>query len=291
MKKLFIFAIAICFSISCFTLNASAQQNDLKLSLTDKQENHSGQFLNKYTDLKSSTPGSKVVKEKDFTFSVNPYLWTVATGGFVGLPNTQQYDFNRKFTDAVGNLKMMVMVSGRFKYKPISLLYDVFYIKLNPSLTIPVTDAGRYISGSGWINEFVGDFSLAYRVPIDDKTVQLDLYGGARVWSLDNTIDLISTAGLTTSNSKTESWVDPVIGAGVNFDFQKKWFTYLKGDIGGFGVSSKFTSVFIWGIGYRFDDHWNTSFGLKNMYIDYNKNSFVWNVWQYGLLLSVGYKL
>jgi hypothetical protein len=285
MKRHYIATVVVLFSVFCLSAVSRAQQDDIKSPLKEKQVKISIQDFNKITLTEP------VKKEKDFTFSVNPYLWTVATGGYMGLPYTEEYDFNRKFTDALSNLKMMFTLAGRFKYKSISLLYDIAYVKLNPEISIPVTNQDRYISGSATVEEFVNDLALAYRTPVENKSFQLDFYGGVRIWSMNNSMDLVTTSGMPFSTSKSETWVDPVFGAGLNYDFEKKWFTYGKLDIGGLGFASDFTSVFMWGMGYRFDEHFNTSLGLKTMYVNYDNGDFAWKVLQYGFLLSVGYRL
>jgi hypothetical protein len=283
MKTIFILLITLCFAIS-----VSAQINNSSLSVSDIRQNNTKPVFEKSFNPLDKAPE----KEKDFTFAVNPYLWFSAIGGTIQVPSISSipYEFNKAFTDAVKDMKFAFMVAGRFKYKSVSLLYDMFYIHLKPNLSIPTNSEG-ISSGTADINEFVGDFSLAYRIPLQDKTVQFDVYAGTRVWSMDETLNLTESNGMVINKSKTNAWVDPIFGAFVNFDFEQKWFTYLRGDIGGFGAASKFTSTFLWGIGYKFDQHWNTSFGIKNLFDDYEKDNKIYNVWTYGLLLSVGYRL
>jgi hypothetical protein len=274
MRSTLILVLVVFFSIGAFA----------QMDLTENTGYGTNDVVKQPQDIQSD-------KEKDFSFAINPYIWTLGVGGFAGLPNTMEYSFNLKFTDAVEDLQMAVMVGGRFQYKSVSMLYDVTYLRIKPELSIPVTNTGGYISGSSEFEEFVGDFGLGYRIPIKDKSVQLDCYGGVRVWSLNNTINLKTPEGIEHSNSASKTFVDPIIGAMVNFDFEKKWFTYLKGDIGGFGAASDFTSVFMWGIGYKFDEHWNTSFGIKSLYTNYDQEQIIWDVWQTGLLLTIGYRL
>ena len=99
-----------------FTTSAFAQWDNSKLSLTEKPLNR----LSQVTEKTQITPEKIAPKEKDFTFAVNPNFWAIAIGGQVALPNTELYNFNLKFTDAIGDLKMAVMLAGRFKYKSVS---------------------------------------------------------------------------------------------------------------------------------------------------------------------------
>jgi hypothetical protein len=270
--------------VICITVQVSAQRNDIKLSLKDEQLNLTRQVSSRSVDpVQKKTP-----KEKDFTFTVNPYLWTVAIGGSVQHSSSLPYYFDLNFTDAVKDWKMAAMLAGRFKYKSVSLLYDVVYLSMKPDLYVPVYTG--YASGTSDIKQFVGDFSLAYRIPLNIRTIQLDFYGGVRVWSLDTKIDLTSSYGPTYSNDNSKTWVDPIIGVGGYFVLSKVWFSYFKADIGGFSVASDWTSTFAWAFGYKFSDHWNTSLGLKHLNIDYDKDKFMWDVSEYGLLLTLGYQ-
>lgn len=281
MRKITFLLVIIFAATSVF-----AQFNESK-QLTLKSVNSTNQFAEKLSNSQKNT----AEKEKDFTFTVNPYFWTAAIGGLVSLPNTETFDFNTSFSDAVKDLSMAFMLGGRFKYKSVSLLYDMSYLKLTPDIAIPSILSSKYKSGSAEFKEFVGDFSLGYRIPLDDKNVQVDVYGGVRVWSLDKTLNLTTIGGTTSTSTANHTWVDPIFGAGVNIDFEKNWFTYLKGDMGGFGAASEFTTLFLFGAGYRFSPNWNTSLGLKSLYIDYEKDNSRWNVWQTGLVISVGYRL
>jgi len=94
--------------------------------------------------------------------------------------------------------------------------------------------------------------------------------------------------GFSASHSKT--WADPIIGAGINYGFSKNWFVYFKGDAGGFGVSSDFTTALLGGVGYNFAKHWNTTLAIKALYLNYNVDNYVYDLWQYGPGLSIGYK-
>ncbi|MBK8382603.1 MAG: hypothetical protein IPL16_12080 [Ignavibacteria bacterium] len=43
------------------------------------------------------------------------------------------------------------------------------------------------------------------------------------------------------------------------------------------------------GFGYKFAPNWNTSLGVKDLSVDYNKDGYLFNLNQYGLILSIGY--
>jgi hypothetical protein len=269
--------------IILFVCQLSAQQNPIRLSSIDKPEKLTGSDAG----ISHYSIKQKTTKEKDFTFTINPYLWTTAIGGSVQHTNSSPYYFNKTFSDAVKNMKMAAMIGGRVKYKSISLLYDIIYFNLESDISLPVYSG--YVTGTSGFKQFSGDFSLGYRIPIKEKNIQIDFYGGTRVWSVESKLNLTGSEGHVYTSDQSKTWVDPIVGVGGLYIFSRKWFSVFKADIGGFGVSSDLTSTFAWTFGYNFSDHWNTMFGWKDLYIDY-KDKLMWEVSLYGLVFSLGYK-
>jgi hypothetical protein len=244
-------------------------------------------------DLKSEINKDK---ERDFTFGINAYLWAMTLNGsnalplnVPGLPNqTPVVDVKLKFSDAIKYLKMAAMFAGKFKYKDVSLLYDVVYAKMQFDGVVPTESV--YIDATSTLKQFIGDFDIAYRIPVKDKNIKLDGYGGIRISSLDVALDLFSASSPIFTTSKSKTWVDPVIGAAVEFNFSKRWFAFLKSDIGGFGISSDISWMVLGVGGYRITDNWLTTLGFKNLTTNYDKDRFLYNISQYGLVLSFGYQ-
>lgn len=270
-----------------FTGNIFSQDADLT-DLKSIQRNNS--FSNK------KNPSDKLKsKPKEFSFTINPYLWLIATQGTVGVPNTpsgypQTYEFSESVSDALENLKMAFMIGGRLKYKRVSFFYDLAYVNLkNFDATVP--DGRGLASANTSSKELITDLSFGYEF-YKSKTTFLDVYGGARIWSLESELTLVptNTAIPSTMLSESRSWVDPIIGINARFLLGKKWFSYLRSDFGGFGVSSSWNFMILGGFGYDFNPNWNTSLGIKNLGLDYDKDSYKWNVNQYGFLISLGYR-
>lgn len=241
----------------------------------------------------SATAENNAPKKKDFWFTVNPYLWTIAMGGTVGIPNTpsgypKTYEFNKSFSDALSNLKMAFMIGGKFKYKRINLFYDIVYANLKDfDVTLPV---GSGLTKANTTNkEFITDLSLGYSFPTTSKSVFLDAYAGVRIWSTETEITLIPPSGQNFMGSNSRSWVDPIVGINASFILSKQWFSYLRTDFGGFGANSEYSFMILGGFGYKFNPNLNTTLGIKNLSVDYNKDERRFNVNQYGLILSLGY--
>lgn len=256
--------------------------------------------INDFKKLNSITKNvnpidSKKVKQKDISFTINPYLWLIAAGGTLSIPNIpsgypQYYDFSKSVSDGLKNMKFAFMVGGKLKYKKVSFYYDVVYINLkNFGATVP---EGSGLNSANTTNkEFITDLSIGYDVH-KGKTSFVDLYAGARIWALKSEITLIpSDKGLSNEMlSSNSSWVDPIVGVNAKFLMGKKWFSYIRSDFGGFGVSSSWNFMMLGGFGYDLNPNWNTTLGLKYLGLDYDKDKTRWNVNQYGILISLGYR-
>jgi hypothetical protein len=274
LKTLFLILIII-----VFTINVSAQ-----ISNSELKENSSDKLLI-YSKEKSEKP-------KDFTFNANVYLWALSLDGEAALPLNNQsipqtpvVDVRLGFSDAIKNLKMAAMFTGRFGYKNWGLLYDVNYVKLVYAGTLPVSSG--YVSGNLTAKQFTGDISIGYRYPLANKNILFESYVGTRISSLDNTLDLVASNQLVYTYNAAQTWIDPIIGADAKIPISRHWFSYFKGDLGGLG--SKFTTMILGVAGYKFSENWNTTIGFKYLYMNHNKDNYLWRVNQYGLLLSAGY--
>jgi hypothetical protein len=66
-----------------------------------------------------------------------------------------------------------------------------------------------------------------------------DFLGGVRYTKLEPDITFIAPPA--PKLSKTEDWVDPIVGLRYAYNFNEKWKLNLRGDIGGFGAGCDFT--------------------------------------------------
>jgi hypothetical protein len=285
IKLLFLLLFFFVFSINCFAQYGINEQRlvDSKSSTVKSDES-----------ILHAEPEAK--KQSDFTFSTNLYLWGLSLNGITALPvdrpnmtRTPELDISLDFSKAVENLKFAIMLGGKFNYKSMGLLYDISYVDLEFDGTVP--SPSEYLNGTFSGKQFTGDFALLYQIPMKNKNVQISCLVGARVFSMDNLLDLRYMDNSIRTYEGTRTWADPVIGADTRVDLSKHWMLYLKGDAGGFGVSSNFTGSILWTIGYKFTKNWNTNIGFKYIYTDYEKDDFLWKMSQYGMLLSFGYRL
>jgi hypothetical protein len=104
---------------------------------------------------------------------------------------------------------------------------------------------------------------------------QLDVYGGLRYWDVDADVTVATGGpiGVTLSGSKSEDWVDPLVGLRYKHPLSERWHLVAKGDVGGFGVGSDFSWCVTAYAGWAMSEHASLMFGLRYIDVDYEDGS------------------
>jgi hypothetical protein len=96
-------------------------------------------------------------------------------------------------------------------------------------------------------------------------------------------------ANLPTTASFDRDWMDPIIGARWQWNFNENWFLAAKGDIGGFGVGSDFTWNTQATIGYQFTEYFSTELGYRYFDTDYRDGDFSYDIAEHGAFIGFNF--
>jgi hypothetical protein len=210
------------------------------------------------------------------------YGWGTALEGDVTLRG-RNVPVDSGFDDILDNLDFAMMGVVEVGYGRWNFLADLFYAELGSSNS----RGGLYFESQ--LNQFIGNFIVDYNVTANDAT-RFDVYGGARVNSLDAELDINTGRIGAWSGSKSETWVDPIIGVRFQQELSDRFFFRTVGDVGGFGVSSDFTWQAMAAFGYRVNDSGSVVLGYRGIGTDYSDGDFGYDVISHGLLLGFEYK-
>ncbi len=163
----------------------------------------------------------------------------------------------------------------RRKKGSIGFFLDPTYTKLRQDTTVTRVPSGSppppwdvTLTSEMWLVEF-GAFYQARKWFLDGnkegRAASVDLLAGGRYWYMHGDLD----TGNPYSSSKTNQFLDPMIGARVTVDLTDTLSFRLKGDIGGFGVGSDFTWNALAGFGYQFTKGVTALLGYRYLYMDY----------------------
>ena len=216
-------------------------------------------------------------------FTLSPYAWAAGLNGSVGIGNVVS-EVDLSFGDILENLDIGAMLHFEARKGRWAFLFDGFWLKLDADADTP----GPLFSGA---NVEVEELRLAalvsYRV-LEGSTT-LDLLAGASYFSIDTELNLLPGQVSAASLSQSEDWVDPVIGFHLRHEHCERWFTMLRGEVGGFDLGSDLTWQVMGGVGYRVGESSDVFFGYRHLKIDYSENNFTYDTETSSFILGMNF--
>jgi hypothetical protein len=197
------------------------------------------------------------IQEPGWSFEVRPYLWAATISGQAAVGALPPVDFEKDFDEILDDLDFafMMSVEARAPSDRIGVVLDSLYMDLE----------GTTSAASWELQQRLLELDLTWRF-----APQCDLLAGARYVDLDTSV---SIPAVPTSDSGSESWIDPIVGARGALPLGERWWIGARGDIGGFGVGSQLS----WQLeGYLFFEtvEWlDLALGYRYLDIDYEGSS------------------
>jgi len=216
-----------------------------------------------------------------FTFS--PYAWAAGLDGSVGLGNVVA-NVDQSFSDILENLDIGAMLHFEARKGRWAFMLDGFWLRLEADADTP---GPLYGAAEAEVEELRLSALLAYRA-IEGPTT-LDLLAGLSYFSVDTDLEL--TPGLLAGRelSFSEDWIDPVIGFHLRHELCERWFSMLRGEIGGFGAGSDLTWQVMTGVGYRTGESSEVFLGYRHLDIDYSDNGFTYDTATSGIIVGMNF--
>jgi hypothetical protein len=260
-----------------------------------------------------------------WTFSATPYAWVTLMNGSTTVKG-RTVDVDVGFSDLMDLVRQseipkdLMAFMGYFEARNgrLALFADVVYMKigLNAGMarTVGTDDLGATVGASAGLKYqmVIAEMAAAYEVThwgsssVPGSGTAIDVFGGARGWwqtsdaslSAAGTVnigDLTRNADGTLTASGTASWVDPLVGLRLRHQFAPGWNFVASGDVGGFGVGSKFSWQALAALNYDFYVHngitWSGMAGYRALYVDYSKgsglNQYEYNMTMHGPIIGL----
>ncbi len=251
------------------------------------------------------------------------YGWLVSLYGkqtVKGRTSDVNVGFVQLIEDTIGKGGTLLALTGEFEAHngPFGFYSDAVWMKLSSNgegvhtrAFTPDITGTLGISGGATIKMGVASAGALYEVARftmpHDIPAAIDLIAGARYWYQQASLsfnlapgldvaDLTIRRNLAIAKSRSVDWVDPLAGVRVRFMVAPGQDVFLRGDVGGFGVGSKFSWQATGGYSYDFAEKNGITYsgliGFRALYVDYvqgtGKNRYGYNMLQYGPLIGVG---
>jgi len=212
-------------------------------------------------------PRAKAQNEppRKWTFDVSLYGLAAGMSGDVtvrGVPADVDFGFDKVWD----NLDFAAMGKVRVGYDRWALTTDVVYMGLSASKNSLTVD----------MDQWVVEPTLSYTV-----CKGFEALAGARYNNLNAEI----RGPLGRNPSGTQEWWDPIVGANLSLPLGKQFSFNVRGDLGGFGVSSDLTWQAFPYFGWRFAQWGSLQAGYRWVDTDYETGSGA-NRFKYDILTS-----
>jgi hypothetical protein len=242
-------------------------------------------------DVEIEQAPPEATPEREWVFTVAPYFWMAGIDGDIGLFGQEPVTVDESFSDIIKDFKFGGMVVMDLHNGEWGVFADVMYAKTeaDESVTRSIGGVPTTLSATVGTSSFTGTLMGEYRV-YSEPVATVDLMVGARIWDVDNDIDIALTAGgaplAAFSGSDGSTWVDPIVGARARYNIDESWYLTGWGMIGGFGASSEITWDVLGAVGYQYNDWLSFTIGYRALGVDYEDDGFVYDVIQPGPVLG-----
>jgi hypothetical protein len=232
-----------------------------------------------------------------WSFRFVPYGWLTSLNGSQtvrGRTAKVNASFIDIIDDTIGRGGTLIGLMGDFEARngPFAVYGDVVWTKIGLSGSNVRTRSA--VPGVGGAVGRTTDFGLqmaiveagaAYEIGRSGP-VALDVLAGARYWyqeadfSLDrfqtlDVADLELAGARAIARSGSVDWLDPIVGARVRYAVAPGQELFLRGDIGGFNVGSRFSWQAIGGYGFDFGTYNGVTYsgviGYRALSVDYTQ--------------------
>ncbi|MDH3626757.1 MAG: hypothetical protein OEV00_02695 [Acidobacteriota bacterium] len=177
-------------------------------------------------------------KSQGWDVVIEPYIFASTIEGDTSLGRVTGVDVDADFGDILDVLDIGAMVHFEaIKAGKWGMVFDYGFMDLGGKVSVAQNGVLSADVRQGVLEAFA-----LRRFERGPNT--LDVFGGVRWWDNDigATVDLMVLPG-TPSAKIEQDWIDPVIGVRWRHPINDNWDLMLRGDVGGFGVESDFTSA------------------------------------------------
>jgi hypothetical protein len=196
-----------------------------------------------------------------WSVELTPYLWAAGLDGDAAASGAgSEIDTDYRFF-SLENLDFTLGTAAEVRKGRWGMLFDAMYVDFSDAFE---RSPGSEVEISGGFVEAAGALAAANGRP-------LELLFGVRYVALKTTVDV---APVPRADAR-KTWLDPLVGLRYAHAFNDRWSVTLRGDIGGFGVSSELATNVAATFGWRVGDRLTLRGGYRVLQMDFDGDSLV----------------
>jgi hypothetical protein len=216
----------------------------------------------------SGTLQISTANDDQWHLSVSPYLYFPGIHGTAGALG-RNASFQASAADILSNFRFGIMGTVEARRNRILVPLDLMWIRLEDDKAIPFPPALNAVSATVKLTEFILTPKIGIRV-IDLKKIKVDALAGIRYWYFGENLQF-NPSLLGLNFSKSENWVDPIVGGRITMPLTPKIVFTAAGDVGGWGTGSQLEYQIVGLLGYKLKPNMTLQGGYRYLYVDYAK--------------------
>jgi hypothetical protein len=209
---------------------------------------------------------ARPAQHDQWRFSVTPYLWFPGVHGTLGALD-RNVNFRASAIDLLSHFRFGLMAAAEARLDRLVLPLDVFWVRLADSRALPFPNLGA-TTADVKAGVFVLTPKVGYRF-VDEERIKLDALTGFRYWHLGQNLKF-SPSNLNLGLSRSQNWVDPLVGARIEVPLSGKLAVNLTSDVGGWGVGSQLDYQVAGLLGYKIKENVALQAGYRYLVVNYS---------------------
>jgi hypothetical protein len=218
----------------------------------------------------AATASDGTGNDNQWHLSVSPYLWFPGVHGTIGALG-RSAGFKASPSDLLSHFRFGIMGAVEARRSRFLVPIDMMWIRLQADKGLPFPPALMATSATVKATEFILTPKIGFRL-IDEKMIKVDALAGIRYWYFGESLSFsppILVSGL--NFSKSQNWVDPVVGGRITAALAPKLGFTMGGDVGGWGTGSQLEYQVFGLLGYKVKPAMTLQAGYRYLYVDYEK--------------------
>jgi hypothetical protein len=207
------------------------------------------------------------VSDDQWHISVSPYLWFPGVHGTIGAFG-HDAGFKASPGDLLSKFRFGVMGAVEARRNRLLTTIDMMWIRLKDDKALPFPNVGAD-SATIKATEFLLTPKVGVRL-IDGKMIKADALAGIRFWHFGENVTF-NPGTLGFNFSKSQNFVDPVVGGRIETALSPKVGITAAGDVGGWGTGSQLEYQVVGLLGYKVKPNMTLQAGYRYLYVNYEK--------------------
>jgi opacity protein-like surface antigen len=273
--------ILVCFVLGYASFSAAQQTQSLDEGVTASaalasptSSSTSSAASNTNSDPSDPGPGSggppqvENAPDDQWHLSVSPYLWFAGTHGTAGAFN-RDIGYRASAIDLLSHFRFGLMGTAEARHDRVLFPLDMIWIRLRDDKALPFPGLSA-TSANIKVGMFILTPKTGFRV-INGEKVKADFLMGLRYWHFGENLQF-NPSRLGLNFSKSQNWVDPLVGGRIEAALSQKSVITVAGDVGGWGAASQLEYQVVGLLGYKLNPNITLQAGYRYLYADYQKN-------------------